>query len=388
MYILHLTPYYAPAYAYGGVVRAVQGMAEATQQRGHQMTVLTTDTLDQHGGRISQLDEVINGVRVVRLKNLLATVRGRYNLSTPANLKHTASTLLQGVDVLHVHEFRTVENIIVTQLAAERGIPIVLSPHGTLAQHTGRTTLKQQWDRWFSPYIAQRIHSVIALTEQEKQDTESLWTTFWKRKDPLNIPIIPNGVNLLDFANLPDPAPFREQWQLGTDRVVLFMGRLHPRKGADLLAKAFLEANFPNTKLLIVGPDEGSEAEIRALNDPRIVLTGYLGGEQRLAALAASDLFVLPAVGEGLPMAALEAMASGLPVILSPECNLFEAAAYEAGIIVRVTKDALIMGLHNMLKHDSLKQMGINARALIAEKFTWEGVVEALEGVYREATKA
>jgi glycosyltransferase involved in cell wall biosynthesis len=360
-------------------------MAEATHQRGHQVTVLTTDTLDQHGARVTSLEEMINGVRVVRLKNLLPALRGRYNLSTPAKLRQTARTLLQGVDVLHLHEFRTVENIIVTKLAAEMNLPMVLSPHGTLAQHTGRSALKTRWDSWFSPYIAQRIHTVIALTEQEKRDTEALWSAFWKRKDPLNIPIIPNGVTLADFGNLPDPPPFRQQWNLGDARVVLFMGRLHPRKGAEILAKAFVQANIPNTQLLIVGPDEGSEMAIRALNDSRIVLTGYLGGEQRLAALAASDLFVLPAVGEGLPMAALEAMACGLPVILSPECNLPEVDTYQAGKTVAVSVAVLTEALQLLLANPSMMQaMGANARALVADKFTWERVAAGLEGVYSQ----
>ena len=165
MRILHLTPYYKPAYAFGGVVRSVEGMATALVKRGHEVTVLTTDARDQQGRRIAAPEETIDGVRVLRRPNALPWLRARANLSTPRSMKKTAEALLPGVDILHAHEFRTLENLLVSPVAQGLNVPIALSPHGTLNLNTGRGRLKTAWDRLLSAGIAQRINHVIALTE-------------------------------------------------------------------------------------------------------------------------------------------------------------------------------------------------------------------------------
>jgi glycosyltransferase involved in cell wall biosynthesis len=383
MHILHISPYYAPAYAYGGVVRAVEGMAQATHALGHQVTVLTTDTLNQHGERIQPLQEMLNGVQVIRAKNLSPYLRGKFNLSTPLNLKALAQSVLATVDVVHLHEFRTIENILLTPHIQRLNIPMVLSAHGTLATHTGRSTLKRQWDAWFSPQIAQRIHAAIALTEPEAEDIRRLFATFWKRQHPLNIPIIPNGVNAEEFASLPDAHDYRQRWNLGDSQVIVFMGRLHPRKGAVILLKAFLQANLANTKLLMVGGDEGDLANLQALADERVVLAGYLNTQDRLGALACADVFVLPAVGEGLSLAVLEALASGVPVILSPECYLPIVEEEGAGWIVAPEIDDLAQALTRYFSDATPRiSMRMNAKRLIEEQFTWAEIAQSLEKVY------
>src|SRR5690349_17601118 len=117
MRILHLTPYYAPAYAFGGVVRSVEGMARALARRGHTVTILTTDALDQQSRYSGDLESVQDGVHVLRTPNVLPRMRGRYNLSTPNLMAKRAEEILPQVDVVHCHEFRTVENLLVTPIA-------------------------------------------------------------------------------------------------------------------------------------------------------------------------------------------------------------------------------------------------------------------------------
>ena len=114
MNIVQLTPYYAPAYAFGGVTRAVEGLARALAARGHSITILTTDALSQTERYTGAFDAVDQGVRVVRTPNRSVWLRGRLNLSTPLSMGSAARDLLASADLLHVHEFRTVENLIVT----------------------------------------------------------------------------------------------------------------------------------------------------------------------------------------------------------------------------------------------------------------------------------
>lgn len=385
MRILHLTPYYKPAYAYGGVVRSVEGMATSLVQRGHEITILTTDAFNQQRRYAGANDEVIDGVHVLRRPNVLPGLRGRYNLSTPRSMKKTAEAILHSFDVLHVHEFRTLENLLVTPVAAKLGKPIVLSPHGTLILSTGRGNFKSLWDRLLSPAIALRIDHVIALTQSELADAQSLWTRFGKRPRPTRFSVIPNGVDLGSFNRRELAAEFRHRYQLGDAPTALFMGRLQKRKGVDVLIKAFKAADLAGSRLLIVGPDEGMMPVLKALagGDKRIVFTGYLEGDERLGALAAGDIFALPATGEGQPMAALEAMAAGMPALLSPGCNLDEAEEAGAGYVVATTADAFAAKLRLCLADcDLRRKMGQRARQLADERYAWDGVAERLEAVY------
>lgn len=385
MRILHLSPYYAPAYAFGGVARAVEGMATALVRRGHEVTILTTDAFDQRQRYHGPSDEIIDGARVLRRPNAWPWLRGRLNLSTPRSMKKTAEAILPTVDVVHVHEFRTLENLLVTPAAQQLGKPIALSPHGTLNLETGRGRLKIVWDRLLSPGLALRVDHVIALSEAERAVAEGLWLNFGKRQRPTRFSVVPNGVHWPDFDQRQRAADFRARYHLGDAPTVLFMGRLQERKGVDVLIEAFKAAAIDNARLLIVGPDEGMLPALKALakGDPRIVFTGYLAGDARLGALAASDIFALPATGEGQPMAALEAMAAGLPAVLSPGCNLGEAETAGAGYVVEASAAAFSEKLSRLLSDAALREaMGRRARRLVAERFSWNMIAKRLEDVY------
>ncbi len=382
MNLVHLTPYYAPAYAFGGVTRAVEGMARALAQRGHTVTVLTTDALSPDARYVGAPYAMQDGVRVVRVPNRSLWLRGRLNLSTPPGMGHIAADLLQNADLLHAHEFRTAENLLVTPAAARLGVPMALSPHGTLTLSTGRGGLKAAWDRLLSPALARRFGAVIGLTAQEADQARAAWTAFGASA---RFAVVPNGVDADEFAHLPDPRGFRERYGLGDAPICLFMGRLHPRKGIEVLVRAFRLADLPEARLVIAGPDEGMRAELEPLLDARMVVTGYLAGADRLAALAAADLFCLPATGEGLSMAALEALAAGLPVILSPGCNLPEAAEAGAGVIVEPEVEPLAAALRDLLSDPQKRAaMGSAGRRLARDRFSWASVAEQLEAVYAE----
>ena len=379
MNILHLSPYYAPAYAFGGVVRAVEGMASALAARGHTVTVLTTDALDPLRRYTGPRDEDRAGVRVVRVPNLF--IRSALNVSTPRGLGASAQRLLAQADVIHIHEFRTVENLIATPRAKRLGRPVVLSPHGTLTLATGRGAVKAAWDRLFSAAVARRIRVVIALTERERDEARAAWAALGVKGS--EFVVVPNGVDpaLLDRPG--NGAAFRQRFGLGDAPVCLFLGRLHPRKGAHLLAQAFSQIEASGARLVIAGPDEGARELIHPYVNERVTLTGYLGPAERLDALAAADLFALPATGEGLSLALLEALASGLPVLVTPGAGIPEIIAAGAGVEVTPDIAALAGALGDLLANPARRQaMGAAARQLVAAHYTWPAVAEQLEAVY------
>jgi glycosyltransferase involved in cell wall biosynthesis len=328
---------------------------------------------------------MLDGIHVIRASNISTRLRGRLNLSTPNKMTKLALELLPGVDLVHCHEFRTVENLMVTPWAFRQGKPLVLSPHGTLALNTGRGRLKTLWDRTLSSAVALRFDHIVGLTETEIAEAQALWPSFGRRRIPAGFSVIPNGVDPAAYLNLPGREAFRAKYNLGDAPVCLFMARLHPRKGVDSLVQAFRLADVPGSHLVIAGPDEGMLDHLHPLLDERMVVTGYLDGQERLAAFAAADLFALPAVGEGLPMVVLEAMAAGLPVIVSPGCNLPEVVEYGAGLEVEPAVPSLAEALRTLLLDAPRRaEMAAAGQKLVAERFTWDAVAEGLETLYQK----
>jgi glycosyltransferase involved in cell wall biosynthesis len=376
--ILHITPYYAPAWTYGGVVSAVTGLATAQAAREHHVTILTTDALD-FASRNPLRGEIIDGVAVIRCPNLSSTLRSQYSLSSPRGFRSALRRLAPEADVIHIHELRTFENLLI-------GHPklVVLSPHGTLPYSTGRSAFKRTWDALFGRALLHRIDHVAALTAAEATEARALWRSLGAPFPGATI--IPNGVPA-DFAVSGD---LRPRYGLGDGPVALFLGRLHERKGLQLLIPAFALAarDVPDARLLVVGPDAGILAAARALMAKagiadRVVFTGLLRGADQRAALASADLFALPAVGEGLSMAALEAMAAGLPLILTPGCNLPDLEARGAGLLVERAIEPLAAALRTLfLNPDQRRSMGERGRAWVAESFTWPTIAAQTEALY------
>ncbi len=200
--------------------------------------------------------------------------------------------------------------------------------------------------------------------------------------------IIPNGV-AADFTVSGDLRPL---YHLGDGPIVLFLGRLHERKGLQFLIPAFSQIiqAIPASRLLVVGPDSGMLESMRILVAQlgiadRVTFTGMLTGADQRAALATADVFVLPAVGEGLSMAVLEAMAAGLPVIVTPGCNLPDVETRGAGLLVERAVEPLAAALRTLLTDaDRRKAMGEQGRAWVRESFTWPAIAAQTEALYKQ----
>lgn len=393
MRLVHVTPYFAPAWAYGGVARAVTELARAQTAAGHAVTVLTTDALAPHE-RLAAGETVVDGIRVWRARNVSGAARTWLNLSTPSGLRRMArQALASGVDVVHLHELRTVENLLVVD-AVPPAVPVIVSPHGTLRHDTGRGWAKRAWDGLVGDPLLARVDRVVALSPSEAEEARQCWAARGLALGADRVAVVPNGVDLSAFAALPPRHEARSRFGLGDGPVVLFFGRLTPRKGLTLLLDAFarIAGAHPAAQVLIAGPDHGAgkpaEAHARALGlEAQVRFAGFLSGDARLAAYAAADLFVLPAVGEGLPLAALEALACGVPALLSPDCHLDEVAAGGAGDVVPLEADAWAAALGRRLTAVERGDDG-DARASarrLADRYTWAAVAHRMDTVYADA---
>jgi glycosyltransferase involved in cell wall biosynthesis len=175
--------------------------------------------------------------------------------------------------------------------------------------------------------------------------------------------------------------------------LVLFLGRLFPKKGLDLLIPAFarIATEQPGAVLLIAGHDAGTgyrqvvEGLIQRFGvGHNVRLLGELRSPRKFEVLRAADVFVLPSYSEGLPVAVLEAMACARPVVVTPGCNLPDVSAAQAGWTADATVDGVLDGLRAALasKNERLRRGG-NGRRLVTEKYTWDRIAHASIQLYQ-----
>jgi glycosyltransferase involved in cell wall biosynthesis len=203
--------------------------------------------------------------------------------------------------------------------------------------------------------------------------------------------VIPNGVNLAEFDPPPDAALFRRRLPALSGRpYILFLGRLHYKKGLDHLAEAFriVAGQLPDVHLVVAGPDDGARDDLEArvaaaglVN--RVHIPGPIYGPAKLSCVAGAACFCLPSRQEGFSVAILEALACGTPVVVSTECHFPEVAEVGAGEIVPLDTDALAAALNRVLADPARRaRMGKAGRELVAAQFTWPRIAERCIDTY------
>jgi poly(glycerol-phosphate) alpha-glucosyltransferase len=207
------------------------------------------------------------------------------------------------------------------------------------------------------------------------------------------IAVIPNAVELPDLL----VEPSFPEWSKSLPncaRVLLFLGRLHPKKGLPSLLEAWKRVCFSADEewfLVVAGWDQdGHRAELERMVDSlgitaSVRFVGPQFGEQKKATLRRADGFVLPSHSEGLPMAVLEAWAYGLPVLMTPQCNLAEGFDAGAALSIDLDPSSISYGLTTFfnLGAESRVRMGNNGRSLVRDFFTWETVAMQVTDVYQ-----
>ncbi|PZP93514.1 MAG: hypothetical protein DI587_28485 [Variovorax paradoxus] len=398
MRILFSTLGYKPAWRLGGPVVVVSALAEALVQRGHEVTVYTTDSnldeaLDVPTDRAVNVEGV--QVRYFRRRALVPkwTPQVAYlsksvgYLYTP-EMRMAMDRLVPSMDLVHAHMPFVYPTYAAGHAAIRHNKPLFYHQHGVFDPERlkFRSLKKNLYLRMFELPLLRRAQTLIALTEAER-------TSYQRLGVDTPVCIIPNGVVAQDYAGPADEAELQALGIHPAQQVVLFMGRLHPIKGADRLLSAFqtIANQFPDALLVLAGPDEfGIEQGFRACAQAaglsqRIVFPGMVTGQRKRSLLRRADLFCLPSDAEGFSMAVLEAMASRCAVLLSPGCHFPQVEQAGAGTIVGSDTASLSAGLASLLSRpDSLKSMGLRGEQLVAQQFTWDQVADSMLEAYAE----
>jgi glycosyltransferase involved in cell wall biosynthesis len=391
MKILLGVVYYEHAWAYGGPPRVVFDLARALVQRGHDVTVVTTDALDQ-GKRIAELEEVSHGVRVVRFRNLSNRVAFHLKIFLPLGMRSWLRQHVREYDVVHLFDARTLLNGWAAEAAVDSGVPFFASVWGSLPRGDGwRGLIKDVYDHSFGPTHYHKAAGFLAQNEHEAE----LYAEYGAPRE--RIQIWPLAVDPADFDKLPARGAFRARLGIGADvPLVLFVGRIHELKGLDPLLRAFAAAKrkVPAAQIAVVGRDDGYLAQMNALArelgiEASLHFVGPLYGDEVIPAYVDASVFAItPTHFEETSLASLAACAAGTPILINDRCGVPWLDEYDAGRCVPHSQEALNAALSELLAdRAALARMGANARRMIAERFLMPRVVDQLVGLYRGAAE-
>jgi glycosyltransferase involved in cell wall biosynthesis len=288
-------------------------------------------------------------------------------------------------DVVHLHGLWQLLSAQATAWRRATGRPVMLSPRGMLDDWALKNAgLKKK----VAAHLFERANLEGAACLHALNESEAAAMRAFGLTNP--IAVIPNGADLP--ARLMRAAP---GWMSADRRrTLLFLGRIHPKKGIRelLLAWARLKLRAPavaaSWRLALAGWDDGGHmAELQRLATELdlqgdVIFPGPLFGDAKAGALANAGAFVLPSFSEGLPMAVLEAWAYGRPVLMTEACNLPEGFTAEAAVRISTEPEALARELEMALNGPDLMGMGARGRALVRERFTWGAIAQAHAEVY------
>lgn len=290
-------------------------------------------------------------------------------------------------DLVHTNAIFSYSELPAYWACQQHQVPYIVTPHGMLEPWalSYKAWKKRLYYTLLEKPALERASAIQMLASTEAERTRAL-----NLKAPLVI--IPNGIHPQDFEYLPEPELFYQNFPDTRHKtLVIFLGRIDPKKGLDLLATAFAQvhSNFPQTHLIVAGQDNigflptarSYFAQAGCLDS--VTFTGMLTGALKYAALAAASVYVAPSYSEGFSMSVLEGMASGLPCVITTGCNFPEAATAQAAHVANINADEIARALIQCLSNpQQAKEMGQRARQLILEHYTWDSIAAQLKEVY------
>jgi glycosyltransferase involved in cell wall biosynthesis len=388
MNVLLCSTGFLPANAYGGVPYSTFSLCKALTKAGADVRVLTTD---RNGA--DRLDVATDcwthyeGVPVWYAKAAPGPfLLARSSTTVLAEIMPTVHCVISS-GTLWVHS-----GVLAWRAARRHGKPAITYPRGLLdpwAMQLKRLQKQLHWRLW-GKRILRDSAVIVALTDNERQSLRDLGVT-------TRIEVIPNGAAIAGQSDWVERDVVDATFPtVSGRRYILFLGRVHEKKGIDVLLPAIAEllAAKPETAFVLAGPiDAGYAARFHELLranslEGRVVLAGTVGGALKTALLQHAHLFVLPSYSEGLPVAVLEALFSGCPVVITKQCNVPEVERAKAGFVIDPDRRQLVSAVTQILDDDALReQMAARARWLATESFDWNVIGERTVSLCREVTR-
>lgn len=362
-----------------GTTHIVGPLAKAQARLGHEVRLMTVEKLGE--------EPVLPDGGLVRSEVFPMSWKSRH-YGYSRRFVGAMDSAMDWAEVVHIHAIWNYVSWYGMKAAHKRGIPYIVAPQGSLEDWAlGRSRYaKALYARFFEKPLFDKATAMQALTAAEAEQCEAFGIQAPAR-------ILPNGVDLGGIDRVVGVRDLVEAYNLPEDsRVLLFLGRLFPKKGLDILLKGFAKVLPDGVFLLIAGHDAGMGyrdemeqlAKVLGISE-RVRFIGELRGEDKFRALRGADGFALTSYSEGLPVAVVEAMACGLPVLITPGCHYPEVDEVEAGWTVEANEAAVEKGVRKMFANSTeMRRRGANARALVERKFVWSRIAVDSVDIYKE----
>ena|SRR6185369_30671 len=358
----------------GGTAERTFQMSRSLVRAGEECVILTTD-IGVTPERIRELE----GTTIVALPCL------SQRFYFPKFNYKEITQIVNDADIVHLMTHWTFLNALVYFVARRLKKPYVVCPAGVLSIYGRSKVIKTIYNWIIGNSLIRNAAKHIAITADEIPQFGSYGVS----KE--NVTILPNGIDPKDFLdnNVND---FRAKYGLGDVPFILFMGRLSPEKGPDLLLRAFCELckAFTSYHLVFAGPDQNMSkemativAEFNLVN--RVHFLGYVGGLDKSRAYYAADMLVIPSRREAMSIVVLEAGITGTPVLITDQCGFNEIAISGGGMVVPASVEGLEKGLKEMLgKPNELKARGEKLKKFVSENFLWDTIITKYVQLYKE----
>ena len=383
--ILHVTPIYFPGIG-SGIVNVIENIIPFLNKLGYDNYIVAPNYLRSINRTIKRRKVSFRGYKVYYLDNKI-NVLTKFNLYyTPElnnfNIKH--------FDIVHLHDLRTYQNVIMYRKALKENIPYFIHIHGSLS--LPGSFYRLVFDRTFSYKILMNANKIIAISEREKLQITRLGIP--ERK----ISIIANGINVSKYKKLPVYGKFRKKHSIPIDSTMfLYLGRIHKYKGIDIIVKSFhkaLKKGLKNSYLVIAGPDSGYLKHIRNMVSKyeiarRVKIIGPLTEHEKIQAFVDTDLTLsLDINPQPFLLVPLESLAAGSPVVVSDNIYLsYEISKEKIGFVIK-NKDTNRLSeimIQASLNKTILEKMGRKGRIIVLNRYDWSKSVERLAELYEAA---
>ena len=363
----------------GGPPVIAASLAAAQAQLGHDVHLATH--LPDDFSIVRGLSPHTEDVKFIPIES-----NGQTERMFGSETRRVMEQIVGGADMVHIHNVWEPMLAVAASVARKRRVPYVVLINGmldpwSLAQSSTKKKIAMKL------YARRMLDRANALQVGNPAEIEGLAPL--KLKAPTFE--LANGVWPEAISNSFEAGSFRRQMNFGAKPFILFLSRLHFKKGLDLLVDAFdrIAPKHPSLQLVIAGPDDGYLETLREriTKSPvrdRIHLTGPLYHSEKFAAMKDATCYCLPSRQEGFPVAVLEALGVGVPCVISRECHVDEAGRRDAAIITSLDVHEISSAIDRVVSDPALRnQLSQNARALVHEKYVWPVIAQRSLEIYQ-----
>lgn len=373
------------AWATGGCARVVYDLSWELAKRGHDVTIITTDLYEPYHRYPTDL--VVSDPKnliILRFPYFCDWLAWKKKIFISLDLIKYLRLHVRDYDIIHLQDLISVTAIFTSFFCKHYNMPYFLTTHGSIPWLYQKKLLNSLFKHFFGEKILKQATKILVLNRTEFELCKNIGIPASR------IHLIPNGVNLNDYQNLPIKGQFREKFYINPDtEILLYVGRLYDRKGLDLLINAFdkVQKEYPTLKLVFVGPDDGYQNKLKEIASElkiydKVIFCGFLSDEEKIGAYIDSDIFITP-LFYGFPITFIEACLFGKPIITTDKGDRLDWIDGQVGYSTEYDVYSIEKALTDILSNPQLyNKFSENGKLLVKNRFNWSIITDEIEEMY------